>query len=200
MTTTATSTSSAATITLTPFQRHLKHFALESDPNRITFLSAIRGSFRLGLDFPVALILSIGLRILYSESIFSAVDIPSIPRHLQRTQLDSPSLSSSFNDRQKSYSLTDLLGLYRPSPHIGFISSILDKAHILSFWSISAQKDLGVTASDLKRFKEGGWEADVVKRRKGREDVLPFWRGGPIIVGAHSWFVRTVFGVRVYER
>lgn len=188
-------------MSLTPFQRHLQFFGLPQPPHRITILSSLRASFRSGLDFPVALILSLGLRVLYGTHLSSPIDIAAIPRHLHRTQLEQGSASAD-EDRKRSYSLSDLLDLYAsdPSSQRGLFTSLLDRAHILSFWSISARKDLRVDASDFKRFKEGTWEQAVVERRRGRADVSPFWRGGPIIVSAHSWFVRTLFGVRVYER
>jgi hypothetical protein len=56
-----------------------------------------------------------------------------------------------------------------------------------------------VSKEEVERFQQGEWEEEVVKRRRGRDDVLPLWRGGPIWTGGHSWAVRKVLGVRVYE-
>lgn len=56
-----------------------------------------------------------------------------------------------------------------------------------------------VSRNDVERFQEGEWEEAVVVRRRGRDDVLPLWRGGPIWAGGHSWAVKKLLGVRVYE-
>lgn len=180
------------------FQRHLQYFSSSTTSQQITILSALRAGLQLGLDFPVALFLSIGIRVLYGRTLISPVVISSIPPHSHRTQLDTVPL----DEKKRSYSARDILALYAQDPKAdrGLITSVLDRAHILSFWAIAARPDHMVDAADLKRFRQGGWETDVVERRRGRGDVLPLWRGGPIIVRAHSWFVRRLFGVRVYER
>lgn len=56
-----------------------------------------------------------------------------------------------------------------------------------------------VSRGDVERFQQGEWEEAVVKRRRGRDDVLPLWRGGPIWAGGHSWAVGKLLEVRVYE-
>jgi hypothetical protein len=40
---------------------------------------------------------------------------------------------------------------------------------------------------------------EIERRRKDRSQVLPLWRGGPISVSGHSWFVGKLFGVEVYR-
>jgi hypothetical protein len=56
-----------------------------------------------------------------------------------------------------------------------------------------------VSREDVERFQQGEREEAVAKRRPGRHDVLPLWRGGPIITAGHSWAVKKLLGVRVYE-
>lgn len=42
------------------------------------------------------------------------------------------------------------------------------------------RKDGRISGKDVKDFQEGTVLENIAKRRRGREDVLPFWRGGPI--------------------
>jgi len=186
---------------LSRFQLHLLHFAAPNS-TKITLLSSLRASLALGLDFPVALTLSIGLRILYSPFPYlSPVDIPSIPQSSWRTQLEDAKLTSD------TYTRADLLDLYHASPKYNRsdpLTRSIDTMHVISFWAMTADVDSGlVKRADVERFQQGEWEGEVVKRRRSRRrgegDVLPLWRGGPISVAGHSWFVRKLFGVRVYE-
>lgn len=180
-----------------PFHRHLKHFA-RATSNQITILSSLRAALALGLDFPVACILSIGLRVTYGSFPFtSPIDIPSVPPSSLRTQLEDAPV-----DKQQ-YSCADLVNLYRHSPtssQRGPIRRAIDTGHVVSFWAMAADtKTHMVNAETLKKFQKGTWAEEIVERRRQRNDVLPFWRGGPISVAGHSWFVGKLFGVRVYE-
>jgi hypothetical protein len=56
-----------------------------------------------------------------------------------------------------------------------------------------------VNREDVERFQKGDWENVIAERTRNRDHVLPFWRGGPILVGPHSWAVRKLLGVRVYQ-
>ena len=183
------------------FQRHLLHFAAPNS-TKITLLSSLRASLALGLDFPVALTLSIGLRILYAPFPYlSPVDIPSIPQSSWRTQLEDAKLTVD------TYTRADLLHLYHSSAKYNRsdpLTRSVDTMHVISFWAMTADVGSGlVSRRDVERFQAGEWEGEVVRRRRSRRrgegDVLPLWRGGPISVAGHSWFVRKLFGVRVYE-
>lgn len=57
-----------------------------------------------------------------------------------------------------------------------------DRLDALGIWALAARrKDGRITGKDLKAFQEGTVLESIAKRRKiGREDVLPFWRGGPL--------------------
>jgi len=180
-----------------PFRRHLQQFAAR-DSSQITLLSSLRAALALGLDFPVACILAIGLRVAYGSFPFvKPVDIRSVPSASLRTQLEDVKVEKSH------YTRSDLVKLYNQSPtsqNSGPIKRAIDASHVISFWAMTAStKTHLVDADSLKRFQTGAWADDVMERRRRRSDILPLWRGGPISAAGHSWFVRRLFGVRVYE-
>ncbi|KAK1921074.1 hypothetical protein DB88DRAFT_122767 [Papiliotrema laurentii] len=184
---------------LTRFQRHMVYFA-KPGTHQITLLSSIKASLALGLDFPVACALSIGMRVLYAPFPYlSPINISSITPGQSRSQLE------HAPDNQQYYSRADLVRSYWQSPReVGMVHTILDLMHVVSFWAIAADVRTGLVDADtLRAFQQGEWQQGVVRRRKSRRrdvgEVLPLWRGGPIIVSGHSWFVKTLFGVRVYE-
>jgi len=80
--------------------------------------------------------------------------------------------------------------------------TVLNKSQVGALWTLAAVRTGLVDREDVERFQKGGWAEEVVKRRRsrlpGKGDVLPFWRGGPLVVSAESWFVRRFFGVEVY--
>ena len=182
---------------LGPFHRHLRHFAQPSSA-KITILSSLRASLALGLDFPVACVLSIGLRVMYGSFPFnSSIDIASISSGHLRTQLEDVPVEKNHFTR------ADLVDLYQNSStsrQRGPIRRAIDTGHVISFWAMAADsKSHLVDAATLKRFQKGTWADEVVQRRSRRVDVLPLWRGGPISVSGHSWFVDKLFGVKVYQ-
>jgi hypothetical protein len=78
---------------------------------------------------------------------------------------------------------------------------MIDQGHIISFWAMAANtRTHTVSREDVGRFQHGEWEETISKHRTYRGNVLPLWRGGPIWVGGHSWAVRKLLGVRVYEK
>jgi hypothetical protein len=180
----------------TAFQRHLVFFSTPTTPPKLTFISGVRAAISLGLDFPVAVILSLSLRLMYAPFpyLLSTINIEQIPRPLHRTQLSRAKLS------QSEYTCSELLALLDSEPRKGFVKHKIDQGHIVGFWSMAANtRTHTVSIEDVERFQQGEWEEAVVKRRRGRDDVLPLWRGGPIIAAAHSWAVQKLLGVRVYE-
>jgi hypothetical protein len=134
---------------------------------------------------------------------FSSINIERIPRSKHRTQLENVSLPSVTSKVEERYTLNDLLGMLdsdSSTRKMGFIEKQINRGHIVGFWAMAAStKSYRVSRDDIERFQHGGWEEEVAKTRKGRIDVLPLWRGGPIWVGGHSWAVRRLLGVRVYE-
>ncbi|EAT77238.1 hypothetical protein HBI56_180050 [Parastagonospora nodorum] len=182
--------------TYTAFQRHLLFFSTPTQPPRLTFLSGLRAGVSLGLDFPVAVILSLSLKLMYAHFpyLLSTINIEKIPRTSHRTQLSDAKLS------KQEYTCSELLALLGPGTGNGFIKHKIDQGHVVGFWTMAANaRTHKVSREDVERFQQGEWEDAVVKRRRGRDDVLPLWRGGPIWAGGHSWAVRKLLGVRVYE-
>jgi hypothetical protein len=182
--------------TYTAFQRHLLFFSTPTSPPRLTVLSGMRAAASLGLDFPVAVLLGVSLRILYAPFpyVFSPINIERIPPSEHRAQLSDAKLEKD------EYTCSDLLKILPRDAGKGFLKHTIDQGHIVSFWAMAANtKTHTVGRDDVERFQRGDWAENVARRRRGREDVLPLWRGGPIIVSWHSWAIRKVLGVRVYE-
>ncbi|KAH7390520.1 hypothetical protein BKA66DRAFT_459111 [Pyrenochaeta sp. MPI-SDFR-AT-0127] len=184
--------------TYTAFQRHLLFFSTPTSPPRLTFLSALRASIALGLDFPIAVVLSLSLRLLYAPVPYywSSIDVNKIPQSAHRSQLSTATLPKDKSE----YTCSELLQLLGANTGNGFVKNKIDQGHIIGFWTMAAETRTNtVSRADVERFQQGEWEEHVVERRRARQDVLPLWRGGPIWVGGHSWTVRKLLGVRVYE-
>ncbi|CAD6581813.1 MAG: hypothetical protein TREMPRED_003093 [Tremellales sp. Tagirdzhanova-0007] len=176
---------------LSPFQRHLLFFATRDPIPRLTLLSALRASLRLGMNLPVAILASLSIRILYAPFPFlRPMAVSSVPRQNFRTQLEAARLDRSGYTKDQLVALCDG-------------DSALNKAHVGTLWTLVADVKTGlVDVEDVRRFQGGDWAEEVVKRRKsrvpGRGEVLPFMRGGPLIVSAHSWAAYWLFGIDVY--
>jgi hypothetical protein len=182
----------------TAFQKHLLFFSTEATPPRLTFFSALRASIALGLNLPIAIILSISLRVLYLQlpRFWSPVSVDDIPNSAHRAQLTSAHLAPKKSD----FSCTDLLQLLSKNDNEGFFKRKINEGHIIGFWAMAANsRTHAVAREDLRRFQQGNWEASIMERRRDRTDVLPVWRGGPVWVGGHSWAVKKLLGIRVYE-
>jgi hypothetical protein len=183
----------------TAFQRHLLFFSTPTTPPHLTFTSALRAGVQIGLDFPVAVLLSMSLKLFYAPFPFfwSPIIVDKIPTSSQRTQLSSATLPKGKND----FTCSELLALLRDSKEgSGGLKGLIDQGHVVGLWTMAASaRTHTVSKDDVERFQQGEWEDAVVKRRRGRGDVLPLWRGGPIWVGGHSWAVWKLLGVRVYE-
>lgn len=191
--------------TYTAFQRHLLFFSTPTQPPRLTFLSALRAATKLGLDMPVAVILSLSLRIMYAPfpNLFSAITIEQIPRNKHRTQLENVSLPSSTSKVEEQYTCKDLLGMLdsdSSTTKMRFVEKQMNRGHVVGFWAMAANSHSNrVSRDDVERFQQGGWEDEVTKRRRDRSDILPLRRGGPMWVTGHSWAVGKLLGVRVYK-
>ncbi|KAF2854274.1 hypothetical protein T440DRAFT_552151 [Plenodomus tracheiphilus IPT5] len=184
--------------TYTAFQRHLLFFSTPTQPPRLTILSALRASCTLGLDLPIALLLSVSLRILYTPFpyFWHPIVIDDIPRSSHRTQLSSAVLPPS----KSSFTCAELLALLGDGKRKGWVQHKIDQGHVIGFWSMAAGAGTNVVRRrDLEAFREGEWEGGIAERRRGRGDVVPLWRGGPVWVAGHSWAVGRLLGVRVYE-
>ena len=189
--------------TFSAFQRHLLFFSTPSPRPRLTFDSALRAGVKIGLDLPIAALLSLSLRLLYAPYpyFWSPIYIDEIPVSLHRTQL----VSAKLPKEKADYTCSDLLTLLNQSEGggagKGWLKQKIDQGHVVGFWTMAADAATHrVGNEDVERFQQGEWEKAVVERREERRDVLPLWRGGPIWVGGHSRVVGRLLGVRVYER
>ncbi|WVQ96906.1 hypothetical protein IAU59_004014 [Kwoniella sp. CBS 9459] len=188
---------------LSPYQRHLVQFGNPAPPHNVSILSALRHGLRLGLNFPVALSIALALPFLCNTFPWyhRSVRISALPKGNTRTQLERAQVT------QPTYSLSEILELFKVDGRTRertLFAKAVDLGHVTSFWCMTADVKTGlVDANDVRRFQTGEWTEPVVERRKsrlpGKGDIIPFWRGGPILVGPHSWFVRVLFGVEVYE-
>jgi hypothetical protein len=105
---------------------------------------------------------------------------------------------------QPSYTTQELLDLYYKGDGAGGktrtgFGGWMDKTHIESFGNWTKGPDGRVKREHVERYQTGDWQGIVTPLRKDRSHVVPPRYGGPVIVSAHSWFVRQIFGVRVYE-
>ena len=182
------------------FLTHLQFFSTATTPPRLTILSALRAGLQLGLNLPVAVILSISLRLLYAPFpyIWLPINVDQIPHSRHRSQLTCASLPAG----KSNYTCSDLLQLLSASENGGgILKRAIDQGHIIGFWTMAANaRTHMVSRDDVERFQQGDWQRPVVARRRGRrDDILPLWRGGPIWVSGHSWAVKKLTDVRVYE-
>jgi hypothetical protein len=188
--------------TYSAFQKHLLFFSTPTTPPKLTFGSALRAGVSLGLDLPVAVLLSLSLKLLYAPFpyIWSPIIVDRIPAWSHRTQLEYATLPQGKSDRNCSELLSLLKQSEKREREKGWLSRKIDQGHIIGFWTMAADtRSHTVSNEDLERFQQGDWEDSVVERRKGRHDVLPLWRGGPVWVSGHSWAVRKLLGVKVYQ-
>ncbi|KAF2824086.1 hypothetical protein CC86DRAFT_447636 [Ophiobolus disseminans] len=165
---------------LTPFQRHLLFFSTPTHPTRLTLYSSLRAALSLGLDFPVALILSLSLRMLYAPypHVFRPINVERIPASRQRSQISHAMLV------KEKYTCGELLKLLKSENGNGkgFVNDKINQGHVVGFWAMAADARTNrVRREDVERFQDGEWA------------------GGPIWVSGHSSVVRKVLGVRVYE-
>ncbi|WWC65492.1 uncharacterized protein I303_108110 [Kwoniella dejecticola CBS 10117] len=185
------------TLQFTPFQRHLTFFGTASDRTRITFYSAFRAALTLGLNVPFSIVLAITMRFYWAQNPFRPVSIPLIPREAGSTHLQHAQLT------QSRYTPDQLVKLYEDSPfrsNSWWQRTILDRPHIQSFANWSKSDDGTVTREQVEEFQSGEWQHRVVVKRRERKNPVPFIYGGPLLVGPHSWAVRHLFGVQVYDK
>ncbi|KAK1066355.1 hypothetical protein LTR74_007242 [Friedmanniomyces endolithicus] len=176
-----------------PFHRLLAFYSNKSDrPNTQTvrLSDSLRGNLALGLDFPAALAIALGRHLVLRNTSFLSlnVHIPSVST--TKTLLDGIPI-----DEKKGYSRAEIVGAARSNGN-----GVLGQADALGMWALAADVRTGlVRGEDVVAFQRGTLFEVIERRRRGRSQVLPFWRGGPISVGGHSWFVNKMFGVDVYQ-
>ncbi|KAK5108623.1 hypothetical protein LTR62_008114 [Meristemomyces frigidus] len=175
-----------------PFHRLLAFYSNRSEhPNTqtIRLVDSLRGNLALGLDFPVALAIALGRHLwLRNTGTFSlAIHVPSVST--TKTLLDGIPI-----DEKKSYTRAEIVTAARPNGAVGQLDAF-------GLWALASDVQTGLMqGEDIVSFQKGTLLQTLERRRRdNREQVLPFWRGGPISVVGHSWAVQKVFGVDVYR-
>lgn len=181
-----------------PFQRLLTFFAGRSPSSvptsttsqTITLLDSLRGDLSLGLNFPVALFLAVTRHLVFRNTGTFSLNIHVPTVKTSRMLLGGP---GAFDvDEKKRYTWREIIGLARPGGVVAMMDAV-------GLWGLAAEGDGKVRGEEVRLFQKGEVMERIAERRKGRENVLPFWRGGPMLVGGHSWAVERVFGVEVYR-
>jgi len=156
------------------FQRLLSFFSHRSphpDTNTITFLDSLRGDLSIGLDFPVALMLATIRHLVFRNTGFFSLSIYVPTVRTSRTLLGGP---DKFNvDEDKRYTRGELIALAKDG-------GIVAQADAFGLWALAAEPDGKVKGEEVRMFQRGEIMERVAARRRGRENVLPLWRGGPI--------------------
>ena len=155
-----------------PFHRLLAFYSNRSntpDTQTIRLQDSISGHLALGLDFPVALAIAMGRHLwLKNTSVFSLnIHVPSVP--VQETLLEGLEV-----DEKREYSCGEMYDL-------GGKNGMKGRLDAVGLWALAADTETGrLKGQDVMGFQKGTLLQELEKRRKGREQVLPLWRGGPI--------------------
>ena len=173
----------------TPFLRHLSFFD-RAGTGIITFGSSVRANLALGLNFPVSMMMAIGMHLFYGNAPPLGLGVRVSEVKSQRTMLQ----NMDVDEKSRGYTRSDMLKATQGA-------SIMDRMHIIGLWALAADPKSGlVSPEDLKTYQNGEMLPILEERRKySREQQIPLVRGGPGSVAGHSWFVEKLFGVEVYK-
>ncbi|KAF2225163.1 hypothetical protein BDZ85DRAFT_280357 [Elsinoe ampelina] len=179
-----------------PFHRLLTFFSTRSPhpiPQTITLLDSLRGDLSLGLNFPISLFLALTRHLIFRNTGFFSlrIHVPSV--QTSRVLLGGPGRFEI--DEKRGYGLGELVGEVRRQG--GGVAEVVEA---VGCWGLVAARDGRVRGEEVRAYQRGEVMERVAERRRGRGDVLPFWRGGPISVDGHSWAVKKFFGVDVYKK
>lgn len=156
-----------------PFHRLLSFYSNRSphpDTQTIRLQDSLSGNLALGLDFPVALAIALGRHLWLSNTTFFSLNI-----HVPSVRVTETLLEGVKVEEKRDYSCGEIVGLAR---EVGGWKSALDA---VGLWALAADVGTGaLRGADVRAFNEGTLLAGLERRRKGRGDVLPLWRGGPI--------------------
>ena len=174
-----------------PFHRLLAFYSNRSqtpDTQTIRLQDSISGNLALGLDFPVAVSIALGRHIWLKNTGFFSLNI-----HVPSVKTTTTLLEGITVDEKRQYTCAEIFTAAKPN-------GIAGQADAVGLWALAADVKTGkLSGEDVVGFQKGVLFSGVEKRRKGMEDVLPFYRGGPISATGHSWVVKRVFGVDVYS-
>ncbi|KAK5087380.1 hypothetical protein LTR70_000294 [Exophiala xenobiotica] len=177
----------------TSFQRHLSFFDQNGD-GFIHFGECLRGNLAIGLDFPVAVGMTLVYHVAYGNTRpfffgpFNPIEVARVKsernmlEHVRLNEVPAAGMGRSA-----------LVSSAQPA-------GLVDRTHVYGLWAITADRQGNISPNDIKMYQEGTMLYDLAKRRRdNRDHVLPLYRGGPISVAGHSWFVDKLFGVKVYQ-
>jgi len=155
-----------------PFHTLLSWYSTRSstpDTKTIRLSDSLRGNLALGLDFPVALGVAIGRHLfLRNTGLFSlSIHIPAVS--MTKTLLEGVDV-----DEKKEYTRAEIVRLAGKNGWMGQVDA-------LGLWALASDVQTGLLrGEDVVGFQRGTLFRDIEKRRRGRGQVLPFYRGGPI--------------------
>ncbi|GAB7354850.1 hypothetical protein MBLNU459_g5226t2 [Dothideomycetes sp. NU459] len=166
------------TTTTKAFRTLLSFFASRSPhPNTstITLLDSLKGDLSLGLNFPIALFLALTRHLVFRNTGFWSLDIHVPTVQTSRTLLGGPDAFPGIEPRRR-YGALELVREVR-----GAGGGLVAVGDAVGVWGLcAARADGKVVGEDVRAFQRGEVMERVAERRRGREDVLPFWRGGPL--------------------
>jgi len=177
-----------------PFQRHLSFFDRDND-GFIHFGESLRGNLAIGLDFPVAVGMAVGYHVAYGNTRpfffgpFNPIEISKVKTKRNMLEQVRPDQVPA-----RGMNRNTLVAAARP---IGAV----DIMHVNGLWAFAASRDGIISPNDIELYQKGIMLYKLAERRRdSRDHVLPLYRGGPISVAGHSWFVDRLFGVKVYQQ
>ena len=174
-----------------PFHRLLAFYSNRSsipDTQTVRLQDSIRGNLALGLDFPVALGIAIGRHLWLRNTSFFSLNI-----YVPAVQTKNTLLEGVEVDEKKEYSCSEIVTAAGTNGLKGQVDAV-------GLWALASDVKTGkLKGADAVSFQKGTLFQEIERRRKGREQILPLWRGGPISATGHSWVVKRVFGVDVYQ-
>ena len=163
----------SSTMSAPPFHVLLSFYSNRSSvphTQTIRLQDSIRGNLALGLDFPVALVIALGRHLyLKNTSLFSLnIHVPSV-------KTTTTLLEGIEVNEKKEYTCSEIFAAAKPNGVTGQIDAV-------GLWALAADVKTGLLrGEDVVKFQRGTLFPSIEKRRKGTEQVLPLWRGGPIL-------------------
>ena len=166
---------------ISPFKTHLTFYSTTPTPAatsarpQITLLSGLRRSLALGLNFPLAVLSTIGLRLLYGNPwrlYLQPVDIQDVKA--KRTMLEDVPMSKNAAASEEIIRATRASG-----------KGLADVMHVRGLCALASDINTMIMgAKELEACKRGELLWLIEERHKFRDgpegQVLPFSRGGPI--------------------
>lgn len=122
----------------------------------------------MGLNFPFALALAVVRHVVFRNADGLNIHVPTVQTN--RRLLGGPGAFEIDEDKR-----------YRVIEIVGAVRGLMPKMDAFGCWALAANREGLVSGRDVRLFQRGEiMETLVERRRVGRQDVLPFWRGGPI--------------------